>query len=243
MKRSKLASRSLIFLLVGIMCFGFLSTAHAARVNIRPIEDWLVNNPTGSGGNYMNNDYVINTGNPFLRPILLDEILLVNGETTYDGYIQERILNDGSAQLTVHLWVYNAPLTVYNFPEFYNYLLWWIGIITDPVPRPTAIIGSYADGCIDYKYQFTFNLPGPGLEIPNLWDLIFSGVEVMTHINGKGYGTFSEAAAPQFPPGTKGMVTLNQICLVKPQLEGLDINKLYGIELWPIELISLQQIG
>jgi hypothetical protein len=28
-----------------------------------------------------------------------------------------------------------------------------------------------------------------------------------------------------------------------PQLEGLDINKLYGTELWPIELINVQQIG
>ncbi|MFW9773571.1 MAG: hypothetical protein ACFFEO_15585 [Candidatus Thorarchaeota archaeon] len=234
MNRSKTFLKVLILLIVGIMCFGFISTVQASRVNFRPIEDWLLNNPTGSGGNYLNEDYVINIGNPFLRPILLDEILLVNGETTYDGYIQERILNDGSAQLTVNLWVHNAPLTIYSFPDFLNYILGG--------PRPNAIIGAYEDGYIDYKYQFTFNLPNPGMEIPNLWDLYFSEADVMSQVIGKGYGTFSESFAPFFTPGAKGMVTLNQICLVKPQLEDLEINKLYGIELWPTELINIQQI-
>jgi hypothetical protein len=234
MNRSKMFSKILIFLIFGFMCFGLVSAVQAKRVYTRPIEHWLLNNPTGSGGNYINDDYTINIGNPFLRPILLDEIFLVEGETTCEGFIKERVLNDGSAQLTVHLWVHNAPLTVYSFPEFLDYL--------GGGPRPNAIIGAYADGYIDYKYQCTFNLPSPGMDIPNIWDMIFSGVEISSHIVGKGYGTFSEFAGPFFTSGAKGMVTLNQICLIKPQLEGHEINKLYGTELWPIELINIQQI-
>ena len=241
MNRSAIFPKILIFLIVGIMGFGFISTVQA-RVTFRPIEDWLFNNPTGSGGNYINDEYTINLGNPFMRPILLDEIFLVDGKTTFDGYIIERVLNDGSAQLTVNLWVHNAPLTVYSFPEFLEYLLWWLGYIPGPVPQPNAIIGAYGDGYIDYQYRYTFNLPSPGMEIPNMWDLYFSGADIRVQIIGKGYGTFSENAAPYFTPGAKGMVTINQICLMKPQLEGLDINKLYGTELWPIELINIQQI-
>jgi hypothetical protein len=235
MKRSKILPRILIFLIFGFMCFGFISAVQAARVNTRPIEHWLLNNPTGSGGTYINDDYTINIGNPFLRPIFLDEIFLVEGETTYEGFIKERVLNDGTAQLSVHLWVYNAPLTVYSFPDFFDYIM-------RSGPRPNAIIGAYMDGYIDYKYQCTFNLPCPGMEIPNLWDMIFSGVEISSKIVGKGYGIFSEFAGPFFTDGAKGMVTLNQICLIKHQLEGLEINKLYGTELWPIELIKIQQI-
>ena len=55
-------------------------------------------------------------------------------------------------------------------------------------------------------------------------------------------GIFSKFAGPFFTDGAKGMITLNQICLIKHQLEGLEINKLYGTELWPIELIKIQQI-
>jgi hypothetical protein len=223
------------------MCFGFISSVQA-RATIRPIEHWLLNNPTGSTSNFLNEDYTINIGNPFFFPILTDEIFLVEGETTYDGYILERVLNDGSAQLTVNLWVYNAPLTVYNTSEFFDYLFWWLGV-GNPVPPPSAIIGAYKDGYIDYKYQYTFTLPIPGDEIPSVWEIYDAGAEIRCHINGKGYGTFSEAAAPFFTPGANGKVTLNQIFLLKPQLEGLDINKLYGTELWPIELINIQQIG
>jgi hypothetical protein len=240
MKRSALLPKILIFLIVGTMSFGFISAVQA-KVTFRPIEHWLLNNPTGSGANYMNSDYTVNIGNPFLRPIFLDEILLVDGETTYDGFIQERVLNDGSAQITVNLWVNNAPLTVYSFPEFLDYLLWII-FGGDPVPRPNAIIGAYGDGYIDYKFQYTFSLLSPGMEIPNIWDLIFSGADIRVQVTGKGYGTFSENAAPYFTPGAKGMVTVNQLALIKPQLEGLGIKKLYGIELWPIELINVQQI-
>jgi hypothetical protein len=242
MNQSKTLPKILIFLMITLMCFGFISTVQA-RVTMRPIEHWLLNNPTGTSGNFVNNDYTINIGNPFFFPILQDEIFLVDGETTFDGYILERVLNDGSAELTVNLWVYNAPLTIYNFQEWRMYVLWWLGIIPGPISPPNAIIGAYEDGYIDYYYQYVFTLPSPGIEIPSMWDIYFSGAEIRMKTTGKGYGTFSENAAPFFTPGATGMVTLNQMSLTMPQLEGLEINKLYGTELWPVELINVQQIG
>ncbi len=245
MNRLKSKTKVYVTIALGLFFLSFASLGFAvsanSNVHFRSIEDWLLNNPGGSG-NFINEEYVINLGNPFNFPILQDEIFLVNGETTYDGYVREKVLSEDRTEVFVHLNVKNAPMTVYSFSEFLSYLFWYLGIPGWPeVPPPAAIIGAYVDGYMDYTFKFKFIRPTQDTELPS-FTFIYNNYEVVSsQLTGTGYGIFTDNAATyDFTPEEKGKVFVNQLMLSKPQLEGLKINKLYDTELWPVEIINVK---
>lgn len=241
MKRSNILPKLILLAAVGMLLCSFIPAVAASqgkgRVTIRPIDDWLINNPFGSL-DFVSPDsnLVIKMGFPFPGPVL-DEVVLVEGETEFGGFILERVLNDGRAEVTVHLFAKNTPMTVFNWDEF-AYYVWGGG------PRPDAILGSWADGYMDhYKFEMKFILDGPGQEIPFIWALFDYDILISLKIVGTGYGIFTEHAAEfGFTPGAQGKAFINQILLFKPQLNP-DHPKMYYPELWPIETVEIHEIG
>ena len=251
MKRQNINRKLAILAIVGILMFSFIPFVVAGngkgRVTTRPIEDWLTAQwempliwfgyDVENWGmcDFVSPDslFVAKMGLPFPF-ILSDENGLVIGETTFGGHITERVLNDGSALVTVHLFVWNAPLTVFFFPELADYA-WG----DPPGPRPSAILGSYEDGYIDYKMVFKFILEGPGDAMPFYGDAFSNYISL--NIVGTGYGTLTDHAADfGFTPGATGMLNLHQIALAKPE-DHPNYDPIYG-DFWPIETVEIHEL-
>jgi len=254
MNRQNVNKKLILVAIVAILMFSFIPFVAAGegngRVTQRPIEDWLNaqwDTVFGWFGYDVENwgmcDFVspdsllvAKTGLPFPY-ILSDENGLVIGETTFGGHITERVLNDGRTLITVHLSVWNAPLTVFFFPELADHV-WG----DPPGPRPTALLGSYEDGYIDYKMVFKFYIGGPGNDIPFCWDAFYDYISM--NIVGTGYGVFTDHAADfGFTPGATGMLKLHQICLYKPdfKIDHPNYDPLYG-DLWLVETVELHEL-
>jgi len=250
MKRQNINRKLISLAIVGILMFSFIPFVAAGegsgRVTKRPIDDWLNaqwDTVFGWFGYDAENwgmcDFVspdsllvAKTGFPFPY-ILSDENGLVIGETTFGGHITERVLNDGRALVTVHLMVWNAPLTVFFFPELADYV--W-----GPGPRPSAILGSYEDGYIDYKMVLKFILEIPGDDIPFCWDALESFISL--NIVGTGYGELTDHAADfGFTPGATGMLKLHQVALAKPE-DHPNYDPIYG-DFWPVETVEIHELG
>lgn len=249
------------------MILGFTSAVVASegRVSERPLDDWLEPNyaafPWGAE-NWAFSDFVSpeswlvckmglpwpKSGLPDFPGIKFDMVYensLVEGVTVITGLITERSLDDGSALITLHLDVKNAPLTVYNVFEFlgycYNRTAWY------PYPGipPSAILGAEEDGYIDYKVVCKFYISEPGAALPDhngLWNNYIS-----VNIIGTGYGTLTEHAVElgfANTAGALGMVRLHQIALFKPNLKDTHPNydPDFG-DLWPVETIEIFEIG
>ena len=253
MKRQHINRKLAILAIVGILMFSFIPFVAAGegsgKVTKRPIDDWLnvqwdtvfdwfgydVENWGMADFVSPYSSLVAKMGFPFPY-ILSDENGLVIGETTFRGHITERALEDGRALITVHLSVWNAPLTVFFFPELADHV-WGSG------PRPLALLGAYEDGYIDYKMVFKFYLDEPGDDIPFCWDAFNSYISL--NIIGTGYGVLTDHAADfGFTPGATGMLKLHQLVLIKPDLkeDHPKYSPLYG-ELWLVETIEIHELG
>lgn len=119
MKNSR-KTQLLIVAVVGILLFSFLPTAQGWRsrktnVTIRPIEDWLQNNPFGVGvpweTGYVGGDRKGN--NYWIWP---DSIFGAFTGNTYEyrGHVKEKVLRDGSIDITVKLYVKDIYLEAYD---------------------------------------------------------------------------------------------------------------------------------
>jgi hypothetical protein len=254
MNRNKINRRLTILAVTGILILSFVpfAVANEGRVTERPIEDWLnaqwdfIYMITGYDvqnwgiGDYVSPDslLVAKMGYPFpfpWMPNFLDENGLVVGETTFGGCVIERELNDGTALITVHLDVWNAPLTVFFFPEFANYVL-------GGGARPSAILGSYEDGYIDYQLIFKFYVEAPGQPLP-FFGFAYNNY-ISIHIVGTGYGTLTDHAADfGYTPGATGMLKLHQIALFKPDFgdDHPNYDPVYH-DLWPVETIEIHEL-
>lgn len=109
----------LIVAVVGILLFSFLPTAQGwssrkTNVTIRPIDDWLQNSPFGIGVPwetcYVGDD---NKDNHYW--IFTDSVFgAFTGNTyEYSGYVKEKVLRDGSIEITVNLDVKDIYLEAY----------------------------------------------------------------------------------------------------------------------------------
>ena len=255
MYRKEINKRLMLLAVIGVMFLTFIPFTVANKddgVTIRPIEDWLtaqwdfIHDITGYDvknwgvGDFVSPDSLLVTkmGYPFPFPWLpnfLDENGLVLGETTFSGFILERALNDGTALVTVHLDVTNAPLTVFFYPELSDYVFFGGA-------RPTAILGSYEDGYIDYKLIFKFYISAPGEPIP-FFGIAFENY-VSINIIGTGYGTLTDHAADfGYTPGAMGMLKLHQIALFKPDFKSKHPNydPVY-YDLWPVETVEIHEL-
>ena len=256
MNRSKILPKLILLTTLGILIFSFIPAVAASegkgKVTERPIDDWLVPNhawfwwgeDNWGFADFVSPDsgFVCKAGFPwpkagYFPPWIndfLDEICLVEGETTFDGRITERVLKNGEALITLHLEVKNAPLTVFDIDELFG----WVLNLTE---RPSAILGAGIDGYIDYKIVYKFTIPKPGDPLP----MVFGSFATYISLNiiGTGYGTLTEHSADfGFTPGALGMLKLHQVALVKPALKE-DHPKYYPPELWPVETVEIYEIG
>ncbi len=121
MKRSR-KTQLLIVAIVGIFVFSFLPAVQGkpsrrTEVNIRPIDDWVINSPFGIGVpwecTYVGGDGKGN--NYWMWPDSLFEIFqLEPTEYEYSGHVKEKVLRDGPIEITVKLFVKDIYLEVYD---------------------------------------------------------------------------------------------------------------------------------
>ncbi len=120
-KRMKklLTTQLIVLAFVGICVFSFLPAVQGCRrkqhVNIRPIDDWVINNPFGvgvpwetayGGGDGKGKDY-------WMWLDSLDGVFTGN-QYEYSGHVKEKVLLDGSIEITVYLFVKDIYVELYN---------------------------------------------------------------------------------------------------------------------------------
>jgi len=214
MNKSKAIKKFYLFLVIGLLFLSFASIGHAwrsrGRVTYRPLSDWTELNDRVVYGFTTNWD-------------LLPEGYIVRPEITspdqYTGYIREKVLDDGSAELTVKVFVKGCSVSVFGLDDAFKGI--WEVLLEDT---------KYY--CI-YKTQFI--LSGPNQEIPNFWDILDAGQWLSTFSIGFGTGTFTDYAETSFgfTSGETGLVYLHQKGYATPE----------GGEIWPHETIEVYEIG
>jgi hypothetical protein len=198
MKRSNLVKFSvlLVVALVFLSCVSSVNAkGHKEKVKYRPLRHYTKNNPSvfywwyGPSPTY---EY---------RLDLANYLPLGEGtpppKGTYDGYIEERELPDGRAEITVYLTLHDAPFWLWNWMEG-NLVL---------------------EGMIDFYFEIEkFIIERPGAEIPFILDILYPDNWLVIFGSGSGHGIFTEFA-DGFTQGAEGMFSLFQYCYVE---DGID---------------------
>ena len=213
MKRSKTIKLSVLALVIALIFTGFIfsvtATSRRSTLKYRPLSHYTKNNPSvfyfwiGPSPTYHLrldlSDFFFGEGNP-------------PPKDTYDGYIEERELPDGRAEISIYLELHDAPFWVWS----------------PPLGEEAKLV---MEGKIDWYYGVErFILDRPGAEIPNILTiedyLLVAG-------SGTGYGTFTESAADLgFEPDTEGKLYVFQYG---------DISNGWPGE-WPYEILDLYQL-
>ena len=117
--KKSITTQLIVLAFVGICIFSFLPTVQGQRqrvdVNIRPIDDWVQNSPFGIGvpgetayvgGDGKGNDY-------WMWPDSLFGAFTGN-LYEYRGHVKEKVMHDGSIEITVYLFVKDIYVEMYN---------------------------------------------------------------------------------------------------------------------------------
>jgi len=225
----------LIPLTIAILFFSFASTVNAtgdnSRVTFRPLSHWTLNNPmvTHAWAGY-------DPGGEVLMGIFWSywwahppNAPSYPEPEVYDGYIKERQLNDGRAELTIYL-------------NFLDMKVLYVRHFPDPFPADcNYALSLIEEGVMSGKTTIKLILPEPGMEIPNYWEIFFGdvpGAEFVSEIGYLiGFGTFSEYSATHgYTPGTTAKITVVQRALWNPQIA----DPMWGM--WPVELVDVQEM-
>jgi hypothetical protein len=187
MKRSKAVKLSVV-LVLGFVFLGCVLSVNAwdrKTVKYRPLSHYVKNNPNvfywwyGPAPNYEYrldlSDFLFGEGNP---PPL----------GTYSGFIEERKLPDGRAEITVFLTLHDAPFWIWDWREG-NLVM---------------------EGLIDWYFGVEkFIIERPGAEIPCILDIPYPDDYLVIYGSGTGHGIFTEFATG-FTPGAEGMFYMFQ---------------------------------
>jgi len=120
--KSSRKTQLLTVAIVGIFVFSFLPAAQGkpsrkTEVNIRPIDDWVQNSPFGIGVPW-ECTYVGDDGkgsNYWAWPDSLFGVFqLEPTEYEYSGRVKEKVLRDGSIEITVKLFVKDIYIEIYD---------------------------------------------------------------------------------------------------------------------------------
>jgi hypothetical protein len=119
MKNSR-KTQLLTIAVVGILVLSFLPTAQGWRsrktnVTIRPIDDWVQNNPFGIGVPW-ETVYVGDDGKGNNYWMFIDSLFgaFTGSLYEYSGHVKEKVLHDGSIEITVILFVEDIYVELYD---------------------------------------------------------------------------------------------------------------------------------
>jgi hypothetical protein len=210
MNRVKLKTKICLTLVIGLVFLSLASSVAAwspqMGTTYRPISDWVKKNPVVIYGCTTNWDLL--PDGYILRPV-------INDPSQYSGYITEKVLDDGRAELTVFIFAEGCPIRLFGLQDAFNGI--WKDIMVD-----TSFY------CVDVV---KFILPKPGMKIPNYWD-IYDGKKAELesgYLIGFGCGTFTDYAETfGFTSGDSGSVFLYMDYYFDDD----------GNEIWPHEIIE-----
>lgn len=206
----------------------------SGSVRLRPISDWLKNNPPAFsiaeqtlklyfGEFFPDPNFKGYVGIFYSSPPPAPQNLAtVTSNGQVDGYIIERKLTDGRARLDVQLQLKDGPFTLYRGEDIIPWFhagspldetksCWTASSGNPPDNRPCAVLGEDADGKASVDLDFSFILPAPGMEIPYHFESPeYLNLEVREL--GKATGSFTKYAAEYgFLPGTQGNVNFTVV--------------------------------
>lgn len=217
MNKSKAIKKFYLFLVIGLLFLSFASIGHAWRsrggVTYRPLSDWTLNNPRVILGYTTNWDLLPDGW--IVRPNFV-----VEDTGHYYGYIRQKVLDDGRAELTVYIIGKNSPRVLYRLSEFFDYFAGG--------PWPEDILENLE---MDFFTILKFIVPEPDKEIPFLFDLFEEPYEwVSLMIIAYASGTFTDHAGEfGYTSGEEGRVFLLQSNYINED----------GEEIWPHEIIEV----
>lgn len=211
---NKTKSKKILYglLALGLIFLSFPSVVHAwgdrRGVTYRPLSDWTLNNPRVFMG-YTTNWDLLPEG------YLIRPNFAVEDTGQYYGYIREKELNDGRAELTVYIVGKNSPRSLWGLQEAFD------GVAEDILENLK----------MDFFVIFKFILPEPNQMIPFQF-AISEWVSLM--VMGIASGTFTDhAGAFGFTPGEEGSVFLLQTMYITEE----------GEEVWPYEIVNVYEVG
>jgi len=102
MKRSKLITCFAVLTILGFSILSFIPAVQGTS-SVRPIKEWLENNPTNGSMRDPDSNLVLYTAKHDIN--------------SDDGFILERVLKDGSLIITVHAYVEDVDVKVYHLPD------------------------------------------------------------------------------------------------------------------------------
>jgi len=118
MKKS-ITTQLIVLAFIGICIFSFLPAVQGrgkgVDVNVRPIDDWVVNNPFGIGVPW-ETAYVGGDGKGNHYWMWIDSLFgaFTGNLYEYSGYVKEKVLRDGSIEITVNLFVKDIYIEMYD---------------------------------------------------------------------------------------------------------------------------------
>ncbi|MHA2038526.1 MAG: hypothetical protein ACW98X_18995 [Promethearchaeota archaeon] len=117
--KKTIKTQLLVLAFVGICIFSFIPAVYGrkrgATVNIRPIDDWVANNPFGIGVPW-ETAYVGGDGKGNHYWMWIDSLFgaFTGNLYEYSGYVKEKVLGDGSIEITVNLFVKDIYIEMYD---------------------------------------------------------------------------------------------------------------------------------
>ena len=210
MNRLKLKTKVYITLVIGLFFLSIASVGTAwgprSGVTYRPLSDWVENNPRIIYGFTTNWD------------LLPDGYILIpriDNPDQYSGYIKEKTLDDGRAEITVFVFGKGCPISLFGLADAFG-------------GNPQDIMVDTSYYCIVME---KFILPEPSMEIPFFFDILFGAGEMVSSYSiGFGRGTFTDYAETfGFTSGELGSVFLHMESYIDEE----------GNELWPHETIEI----
>jgi len=152
--------------------------------------------------------------------------------STFDGFVKERPLPDGRAEVTVEY----RSTNVLTYLREYN--------PTGPNPVVLGedlnqVIAGGTPALGDMHFKMTFYIAAPGDPLPD----VYSDFELKTIMfSGSVFGPLT-AAAGLGPDGTRGHGWTNQIGILQKILFGLKPVGQPGTEIWTAEFVKLEKAG
>lgn len=164
MKKTKLVTKITLLSILVISVFSVIPTVQGTS-SVRPIEDWMVNNPSNGNMADPENDLFMWVDFPWYT-------------YEYEGFILERVLKDGSLMITVHLYVMDIFVVVSHLPNeeliftgYVDYEMHFKFILHKNIPGN----GLYYDPNTGMQIWQEPDTRGPGAELPYWFPIIFYG--------------------------------------------------------------------
>jgi hypothetical protein len=244
----RLSTKIVLLALVGMLAFSITIVSAQGwwkTVYLRPIDDWMANNPWGATPGWGGYDYEDDWS--ILR---VTDNFYSFFDFIYSGFVLEEVMPDGSCKYTVWLWGRDQYMEVYNarmdpYPYLYREDLVLIGTLNFFWRVQFIMAPSYPGGWTPWTGNIPPGTRGPGDPLPYFLIIAFFpdviGAQIVFgYFKGSGSGALMAPGSywdpdlgdwdpPLNPTGETANVFVHQEWKVDQ----------YGVEIWTAEWLII----